>query len=112
MRKVAVIIKSPPHGKYLASEGLRIATALTLYEQEIYVIAISDGVYTFLKDAEKPTYETHIDVLIESEVKILIDEDDAQKRSVGRDDLIDGAELTQHNEIVGILSKCDATLVF
>ncbi|HEW94177.1 hypothetical protein DRN87_02535 [Candidatus Geothermarchaeota archaeon] len=112
MRKVAVIIRTPPHGKYLSSEGLRIATALTLYDLDLYVIGVEDGVYNFLKDADKSTYEEHLEYLSESEVNILLDEDSIKERGLRKSDIIEKAAITPHEEIVDIISQCFTTLIF
>ena len=112
MKKVAVIIRKPPHGKYLSSEGLRVATALTLYDMEIFVVAIDDGVYTFLKDVDMSTYEEHIVYLLESEIKIILDENDAIERKISKEDVLEGISMMPHNEIMEIFSQCDVTLVF
>lgn len=112
MKKVAVIIRRPPHGKHLASEGLRVATALTLYDLEIFVIAIDDGVYTFLKNADMSTYREHVDYLLESEIKIMLDEDDVKKRSITGSDVIGNIIIAPHSEIIDTISQCNVTLVF
>ena len=112
MKKVAVIIRKPPHGKYLSSEGLRVATALTLYDMEIFVIAIDDGIYTFLKNVDITTYKEHIDYLLESEIKIMLDENDTSERKISKDDVLEGISIVPHDEIMKRFSQCDVTLVF
>ncbi len=112
MKKVAIMITKPPHGKYLSSEGLRVATALTLYDMEIYVIAIDDGVYTFKKGVDMTTYEKHVDYLLESEMKIMLDEKDATERKISQKDVIEGVTVVPHEEIKNILSQCNTTLIF
>ncbi|MGQ4891564.1 MAG: DsrE family protein [Candidatus Njordarchaeia archaeon] len=112
MKKVAVIIRSPPHGKYLSSEGLRIATALTLLDLDISVIAIEDGVYNFLKDVDMSTYKNHLDYLFESGIKIILDEDSMTERGLTKADIIENATMVPHGEIVKTVSQCFTTLIF
>ena len=112
MKKISIIIKSTPHSGCLVYDGLRVATALTLYEMDVKIIAIEDGVYAFLKNADIEAYKEFIDYLVESEIKILVDEEDAKKKGFSKNDFINEIIITPHKEIINIISNSDTTITF
>jgi len=52
-KKIVLVIKSPPYGSLMASEGLRIATALIAMDILPQLVFIDDGVYSLVKN-QKP----------------------------------------------------------
>lgn len=49
-RRILLVVKSPPYGSVLASECLRIATAMVAMDVLPQILFIDDGVYCLLKD--------------------------------------------------------------
>jgi tRNA 2-thiouridine synthesizing protein C len=52
-KNIALIIKSPPYGNIMATEGLRIATALIAMDILPQLVFVDDGVYCLIKN-QKP----------------------------------------------------------
>lgn len=53
VRKILLVVKSPPYGSVRAAEGLRIATAMIAIDVLPKVLFVDDGVYCLLKN-QKP----------------------------------------------------------
>jgi sulfur relay (sulfurtransferase) DsrF/TusC family protein len=50
MPKTLLVIKSPPYGSIMASEGIRIATALIAMDILPQLVFVDDGVYCLVKN--------------------------------------------------------------
>jgi len=53
VKKILLVIKSPPYGSGKAAEGLRMATAMIAMDVLPQILFIDDGVYCLLKN-QKP----------------------------------------------------------
>lgn len=55
VRKVLLIIKSPPHGNGRAAEGFRIATAMIAMDVLPQILFVEDGVYCLVRNQTPET---------------------------------------------------------
>lgn len=109
-KKIAIILRKPPHGSLFPAEGLRVAVAVSASETK--VVSLGESVYTFLKEADMTLYKHHIDFLNETEIPIFIDKDALEKCGLAEGDLVDTVKVKEHSEILNIITDADATLAF
>lgn len=50
LKRIVLVIKSPPYGSLMAAEGLRIATALIAMDILPQLVFVDDGVYCLVKN--------------------------------------------------------------
>jgi sulfur relay (sulfurtransferase) DsrF/TusC family protein len=89
--KLVILLRQPPHGTLYPVEGLRMAVATEDFDP--LVIAINDGVYTYLKDTDKCVYQMHINFLREIDLQLLVDKQSLEERGLTKSDLIDEVEV-------------------
>ena len=109
-KTISIILRKPPHGGMYPAEGLRLGVAC--YHLEPTMIAMDDGVYTFLKNADKTVYQKHIDFLIECEIPLWVDKISLEKRRLTKNDLIDGVEIVETQTIQERILKSFTCLLF
>ena len=95
---IVLLLRRPPHGTMFPAEGLRLCVALS-NSFDPTVIAIDDGVYTYLKNANKDVYQKHIDFLTEIEIPLWVDKNSIEERGLAQSDLIDKVEIVEKNKI-------------
>lgn len=95
---VVYLLKEPPHGSLHPVEGLRMAVATE--DLEPLVIAIGDGVYTYIKGADKTIYQMHIDFLHEIDIEMWVDKKSLEERGLTKDDLIDQVIIKEHDQVL------------
>lgn len=93
-----ILLRQPPHGTLYPVEGLRMAVATNEFDP--LVIAINDGVYTFLKETDKEIYQKHINFLKEIELELWVDEKALNERGLAEKDLIDEVEIKTHDQVL------------
>ena len=108
---VVIILRKPPHGTLFPVEGLRMAVAISA-DFEPTVIAIDDGVYTFIKNVDRTLYQMHLDFLKGIDIEIIIDKKSLDERRISKEDLIDDVIVKEHEEILKLLAKCDVAIPF
>ena len=109
-KNVVLIIRTPPHGTLHPAECLRLGVAISAMDPT--VIAIDDGVYAYLKDADKGVYQQHIDFLTEIEIPLLVDKKSLDERGLSKSDLIDGVEIVENDVVKKTMLKGDLTIAF
>ena len=109
-KNVVLIIRTPPHGTLHPAECLRLGVAISAMDP--IVIAVDDGVYSYLKDADKGVYQQHIDFLTEIEIPLLVDKKSLDERGLSKSDLIDGVEIVENDVIQKKMLEGDLTIAF
>ena len=109
-KQVVLILRTPPHGTLYPAECLRLGVAISALNPTI--IAVDDGVYSYLKDANKGVYQQHINFLSEIEIPLLVDKSSLDERGLSKSDLIDEVEIVEHNEIIEKMLEGDLTITF
>ncbi|MHA1338852.1 MAG: DsrE family protein [Promethearchaeota archaeon] len=110
-KNVVIILRQPPHGTLFPVEGLRMGVAVSA-DFEPIIIALNDGVFTFLKDVDKTMYQMHMDFLKDIDIDIIIDKKSLDERKISKEDLIDGVIVKEHEDILKILAECDVAIPF
>jgi len=105
---LVILLRQPPHGTLYPVEGLRMAVATEDFDP--LVIAIKDGVYTFLKETEKTVYQMHIDFLKEIELEIWVDKKALEERGLTQDDLIEAVNVKNHEEVLENIIKANTVI--
>ena len=109
-KNVILILRTPPHGTLHPAECLRLGVAISAMDPTI--IAIDDGVYSYLKDADKGVYQQHIEFLTEIEIPLLVDKKSLEERGIAKDDLIDEVEIVENDVVKEKMLKGDLTIAF
>ena len=109
-KKVILILRKPPHGTLYPAECLRLGVAISTLEPTI--IAVDDGVYSYLKDADKGVYQQHIDFLAEIEIPLLVDKKSLEERGLSKNDLIDEVEIIESDIVKSKMLEGNLTIVF
>jgi tRNA 2-thiouridine synthesizing protein C len=109
-KNVILILRTPPHGTLYPAECLRLGVAISAIDPTI--IAVDDGVYSYLKEADKGVYQQHIDFLTEIEIPLLVDKKSLDERGLSKDDLIDNVEIVDYDEVKEKMLAGDLTITF
>ncbi len=115
-KKIAVILRKPPHGSLFPAEGLRVAVAVST--SDTTVVSLGDSVYAFLKETDMTLYKRHLEFLsrpmLEEAKPLLvhIDKTALLERGLTEEDLIDGVIVKERDEILKIIAEADVTLTF
>ena len=109
-KQVVLILRTPPHGTLYPAECLRLGVAISGLDP--IIIAVDDGVYSYLKDADKGVYQQHINFLAEIEIPLLVDKTSLEERGLTKDDLIDEVEIVENDVVQEKMLKGDLTIAF
>jgi len=104
--KAVIEISHPPFGHENTFAGLYVATASLSKAMDIVVVLRGDGVYTGrkgqdepLKKINLPPTEEQINDVIELGGRVVADSDSLTVRGILDDELIDGIEILDTNQI-------------
>ena len=86
--------------------------AVAVSASEPKVVSIEDSIYAFLKKSDMTLYKHHLDFLKEVEIPVLIDKTSLFERGLTEENLVDGVTITEHKEILIIISEANVTLTF
>ena len=109
-KEVILVLRTPPHGTLYPAECLRLGVAISAMDPT--VIAVDDGVFSYLKDADKGVYQQHIDFLSEIEIPLLVDKKSLEERGLTKSDLIDEVEIIETDEILEKMLNAQLTITF
>jgi sulfur relay (sulfurtransferase) DsrF/TusC family protein len=109
-KKVILVLRKPPHGTMYPAECLRLGVAISSLEPTI--IAVDDGVYAYLKEAQKAVYQQHIDFLSEIEIPLFVDKASLEERGLTKNDLIDEAVIIETKEVEEKILEGNLSIVF
>lgn len=51
-KKILLILRKPPYGNSLAKEALDVALAMSVFEQELAILFLNDGVWQLLENQQ------------------------------------------------------------
>ena len=109
-KNLLVLIRSRPYTTLNSYEALRVA--IGLWEHEVTVLWIGDGVYSLLKGADRRmTAHFHSD-LPDLDVETYAEESALRVRGLDAEDLIPGVELADEGKVADLLLEAEASLVF
>jgi tRNA 2-thiouridine synthesizing protein C len=116
--QVAVLMRQAPYGSVYTAEGFRTLMGVAVFEMEINVVFMDDGVYALKKNQRpekldmKPLGEG-FPMLSEFEtVKIYVHDESLTERGLTPDDLVMPAEVINSVQVAQILDAAGAVLPF
>ncbi|MBD3350605.1 MAG: hypothetical protein GF364_03870 [Candidatus Lokiarchaeota archaeon] len=110
-KKIAIILRQPPHGTLYPVEGLRMTVALS-GDMEPITIVMGDGVYAFLKKTDRSMYQMHYDFIKDIELDVIVDKKCIANYGISTEDLVDGLQIKEHEEVLKIITSMDTVIAF
>ena len=104
------LVTNTPYRELNNYEALR--TSMALYDHEVTILWMGDGVFFPLKMSEKNQTQPFLRLMKDLNVRLLIDVDELVERGFSSDDLISEAVPMPHDALVGLLAEADAVLSF
>lgn len=110
MIKVIIDISHPPFGHENTFAGLYVASASLSKGMDVTVLLRGDGVYTGrkgqdepLKHINQPATEEQVNDIIELAGRVIADKTAMEMRGIAKDELIDGVEVLDTQDIHDII---------
>ena len=118
MEKVVVLMRKSPYGSVYTAEGFRTIMALAVFEMELSIIFMEDGVFTLVKDQKpekldmKPLGEG-FPMLAEMNVKkFFAHQGSLTDRGLSPDDLVMKVDLLDDAGVAEVLASATKILPF
>ncbi len=118
MNTVAVLMRRAPYGSVYTAEGFRTLMGIAVFEMDIRVIFMDDGVYALLEDQDpakldmKPLGEG-FPMLTEFDVnEFYVHDESLAERGLTADDLLMDVEVVDGARIAEILDAAGKVLPF
>lgn len=118
-KNVLIITRQPPYGGSLAREALDVALAASIYDQEVGILFMDDGVFQLLKHQQpegiaRKNLSANLSALSLYGIdKIYIHKESLQERAlVGEDLILDNIQILTSNDVKKLLDKQDHLLSF
>ena len=116
--KVAVLMRKAPYGSVYAAEGFRSIMGVGVFEMDISVVFVDDGVYTLVKGQDpakldmKPLGEG-FPMLPDFDVtKFYVHDRSLSERGLTPDDLVMDVEVLDDAGVAQVLQSCGIVLPF
>lgn len=109
-KKISILVKSKPFSRINYYEALRLA--LGLWEHQVSVVWMGDGVYAVLKGADRTLTDQFYQELPGMNVGLFVEEESLKERGLGRDDVVPEVRVVRRSEVPDLLLGSDASLVF
>jgi tRNA 2-thiouridine synthesizing protein C len=118
MNTVAVLMRKAPYGSVYTAEGFRTMMGIAVFEMDLSVVFVDDGVYALVKDQDpakldmKPLGEG-FPMLTEFDVKqFYVHGESLRERALSTEDLVMDVEVVDSTEVAQILEKAGKVLPF
>jgi len=117
-KKILLVIKSPPYGSLMATEGLRIATALIAMDMIPQLVFIDDGIYCLVKNQkpESAGLDSFYDRLktLADLVGLVVAKDALAKRGLKIEDLDETfqTKVVSMNEFAKLVAENEVAIAF
>jgi tRNA 2-thiouridine synthesizing protein C len=118
MNTVAVVMRKAPYGSVYTAEGFRTLMGIAVFEMDISVVFVDDGVYALLKAQDpskldmKPLGDA-FPMLTEFDVeKFYVHDESLRERGLTTDDLLMDVEVVNGAQIAQILETAGRVLPF
>jgi tRNA 2-thiouridine synthesizing protein C len=115
---VAILMRKPPYGSVYTAEGFRTVMGLAVFEMDISIVFLDDGVYTLLKNQNPQKLDMKplgdgFPMLTEFDVKKLYVHDESlRERGLTTDDLLMNVEVIDSAQVAEILEAAGKVLPF
>lgn len=118
MNKVAVVLRKAPYGSVYTAEAFRTIMGIAVFEMDIIVIFVDDGVFTLLKDQKpeklnmKPLGDGFPMLKDFNVTRFVVHEQSLVERGLTVEDLVLDIELKSGDQIAELLETCGKVLPF
>lgn len=118
MNKVAVLLRKAPYGTVYTAEAFRTIMGIAVFEMDITVIFVDDGVFTLLKDQKpeklnmKPLGDGFPMLKDFNVTRFVVHDQSLVERGLTVEDLVMGVELISGDQIAELLETCGRVLPF
>jgi len=118
MDQVAVLMRKAPYGSVYTAEGFRTIMGIAVFEMDISVVFVDDGVYALVKGQDPARLEMKplgdgFPMLTEFDVqKFYVHDESLVERGLSADDLVMDVAVVSGSEIAQILAAAGKVLPF
>ncbi len=118
MNKVAILLRKAPYGSIYTAEAYRTMMGIGVFEMEICVVLVDDGVYAMVKDQHPEKLDMKplgdgFPMLKEFNVnRFVVHDESLAERGLSKDDLVMDVEMANSEQIVSILKEYQKVLPF
>jgi tRNA 2-thiouridine synthesizing protein C len=115
---VAILMRKPPYGSVYTAEGFRTMMGIAVFEMDISVIFLDDGVYTLFKNQNPEKLDMKplgdgFPMLTEFDVeKFYVHDESLRERGLTRDDLLMDVEVIDSARVAEIIESTGKVLPF
>jgi len=109
-KKTLIVIKSRPFTSLNYYEALR--TAAGLWDHEVKVLWMGDGVYSALNGVDKTLTGKLLADMPDLDVEMYVDSEALRAKGLGGVDLVEGVAQADMGKMMGLLGWAEASLVF
>lgn len=116
--QVAILMRKAPYGTVYTAEGLRTLMGIGVFEMDISVLYVDDGVYALLKGQDpqaldmKPLGDAFPSLADFGVTKFYVHDASLAERGLTRADLVLDAEIVDGARIAEIMSVCGKVVPF
>lgn len=118
MNKALVLLRKAPYGSVYTAEAFRTIMGIAVFELDICVVFMDDGVYALLKNQNpegldmKPLGEGFPMLKDFNVTKFVVHEESLKVRGLAVDDLVMNVELASDARVTDLLSEYGKVLPF
>jgi tRNA 2-thiouridine synthesizing protein C len=118
MGKIVVLMRKAPYGSVYTSEGFRTIMGLAVFEMELNILFMDDGVFTLVKDQKPEKLDMKalgegIPMLADMNVKkFYVHEASLAERGLTPSDLVMNVELLDNAGVAQVLESATKVLPF
>ena len=109
-KKTLIVIKSRPFTSLNYYEALR--TAAGLWDHEVKVLWMGEGVYASLDRADKTLTGKFLTDLPDLDIEMYVDAESLTAKGFTEDELVESAVLADQSKVKELLGWAEASLVF
>ncbi len=118
MDKIVILMRKPPYGSVYTAEGFRTIMALAVFEMELNILFMEDGVFTLAKDQKPEGLDMKalgegFPMLADMNVKkFYVHQDSLKERGLTPDDLVMKVDLLDDAGVADVLKSATKVLPF
>ena len=115
---VAIVMRKAPYGSVYTAEGFRTIMGIAVFEMDISVVFMDDGVFALLKNQDPDQFDMKplgdgFPMLRDFDVeKFYVHDESLAERGLTADDLVLDVEVVSGAQIAGILDAAGTVLPF
>jgi len=118
MDKTLVLLRKAPYGSVYTAEAFRTIVGIAVFEMDLCVLFMDDGVYALLKDQDpsgfdmKPLGEGFPMLKDFNVTKFVVHEESLKERGLTQADLVLDVELASNEQVADLLAAYGKILPF